>query len=140
MAISPLNYYFKHFAKHRELPGVSKAAIDSDARNELVEKLDLDFSNAMLQDNEVSDLDPVLGHVLTAEGRSHIWSMDEQGRHLRTLSAHGSTFLLSESHLSDRGFDWLTYRAAPGKPKTLTCQHVDVLQPQDDFIQRLELS
>ncbi|MBN9416241.1 hypothetical protein ABS71_12420 [bacterium SCN 62-11] len=139
MPIHPLNFYFKHFEKNRELPGVKKEPMPARERDGMVDMLDLNLRNAMSRDNAPGDLDPIVGQVLTANGGSMTYSVDEEGRHLRTLSSEGERCFLSQSLQTDRGFDLLSYTAIPGMGKTLLCFHADLADPGKDFVQRLDV-
>ena len=140
MPINPLNFYFKQFEKSRELPGVKKEPLPARERDGLVDMLDLNLRNAMSRDNAPGDLDPIVGQVLTSNGASTSYSLDEEGRHLRTLSSEGPRCFLSQSLQTDRGFNLLSYTAVPGMGKTLLCFHADLADPGNDFVQRLELT
>ena len=142
MPINSVNFYFKHFEKHRELPGVKKEPLLAVGRDAMIDYVEFNFRNTMAQDNQPNDIDPVAGKVLSVTPvgvTSSNYSIDEQGKHLRVNSSEGPRRSLSESHLSDQGLEMLSFTTNPGVGGTLLCFHSDLTKPENDFVQCLHL-
>ncbi len=142
MPINSVNFYFKHFEKHRELPGVKKEPLLAVGRDSLIDSVEMNLRTNMSRDNQPEDLDPVEGQVLSVSPSgvsSASYSMDDHGKHLRVTSAEGERRYLCESHLCDRGLEMLSFTSLPGVGGTLLCFHSDLTQPENDFVQCLNL-